>query len=172
MQQGGAWLGAQHAALDHAQRFGGSLDLNLHFHAVFTDGVFATDDAGRIQFHGLPPPPHTMLDRVVRRVRDRTLRWLRKHALLDERPVEDRSNERTEGGALDACADIALRGGAFASLDRRGSAPVDDSNARFEPKKRGPFTAELTIPCRCAISRRPAHPPGRADRDPPILPSS
>jgi len=59
------------------------------------------------------------------------------------RPEEDRSNERTDGGALDACADIALRGGEFASVDRRGSAPADDSNARFERKKRGPFTAEL-----------------------------
>ena len=48
-----------------------------------------------------------------------------------------------EGGALDACADLALRGGAFASLDRRGSAPADDGNARFERKKHGPFTAEL-----------------------------
>jgi hypothetical protein len=43
-----------------------------------------------------------MLDRVVRRVRDRTLRWLRKHGLLDARSAEDRSNERMEGGALDA----------------------------------------------------------------------
>jgi hypothetical protein len=48
-----------------------------------------------------------------------------------------------EGGALDACADLALRRGAFASLDRRSSAPTDDGNARFERKKHGPFTAEL-----------------------------
>jgi len=32
-----------------------------------------------------------MLDRVVRRVRDRTLRWLRKHGLLQARPAEERS---------------------------------------------------------------------------------
>ncbi|WP_437657820.1 transposase [Sorangium sp. So ce1182] len=44
---------------------------------------------------------------------------------------------------LDACADLALRGGAFASLDRRGSAPADDGNARFERKKHGPLTTEL-----------------------------
>jgi len=135
--------GGRHAAVNHTQRFGGSLNLNLHFHAVFADGVFAPDGAGRIHFHGVAPPSQPMLDRVVRRVRDRTLRWLRKHGLLDARPAEDRSNERMEGGALDACADLALRGGAFASLDRRGSAPADDGNARFERKKHGPFTAEL-----------------------------
>lgn len=38
--------GSQHAAINHIQRFGGSLNLNLHFHAIIADGVFARDDAG------------------------------------------------------------------------------------------------------------------------------
>ncbi len=43
-------VSGRHAAANHTQRFGGSLNLNLHFHAVFADGVFAhppRNDAGR-----------------------------------------------------------------------------------------------------------------------------
>lgn len=48
--------GCQHAAVNHVQRFGGSLNLNLHFHAIIADGVFATNEAGHIYFHALAPP--------------------------------------------------------------------------------------------------------------------
>jgi hypothetical protein len=36
------------------QRFGGALNLNVHFHALVLDGVFAPDDGGRLQFHRTP----------------------------------------------------------------------------------------------------------------------
>ena len=134
--------GSQHAAANHIQRFGGSLNLNLHFHAIIADGVFAPDDDGQIRFHALAPPSGEMLDRIVRRVRDRTLRWLRKRGLLDERLAEERGNEQPEHGALDACAEVALRGGAFAVIAQRDASRSDNADARFEPKKRGPFTAE------------------------------
>lgn len=84
--------GSQHATANHAQRFGGSLNLNLHFHAIIADSVFATNEAGHIYFYALAPPARDMLEGVVRRIRDRGLRWLRKRGLLDERPDEDRSN--------------------------------------------------------------------------------
>jgi Putative transposase len=134
--------GSQHAAANHIQRFGGSLNLNLHFHAIIADGVFAPDGAGQIRFHSLAPPTQDMLERVVRRVRDRALRWLRKRGLLDERFAEERGNEQPERGALDACAEVALRGGAFAVIAQRDASRSDNTDARFEPKKRGPFTAE------------------------------
>ncbi len=84
----------------------------LLFYAFVADGVFAADDVGRIPLHGLPPPTVNMLDRIIRRVRDRNLRWLCKHSLLDERSGYDRSNERPEAGALEACAAVARRGDA------------------------------------------------------------
>ena len=137
-----AIAGSQHAAIHPIQRFGGSLNLNLPFHAILADGVFAPDDPGAIRFHSLAPPTQDLLDRVVRRVRDRALRWLRKHGFIDERLAEERGNEQPDRGALEACADTALRGGAFAVLDQRGASRTGDADARFEPKKRGPFTAE------------------------------
>jgi hypothetical protein len=53
--------GGQHAVANHFQRFGGSLTLNVHFHAIIDDGVIAPDDAGRIKFHGLAPLTLAML---------------------------------------------------------------------------------------------------------------
>jgi hypothetical protein len=141
--------GSQHLVANHLQRFGGSLNLNLHYHAIVADGVFAKDADGRVHFHGLAPPSEELLDRVVLRVRDRALRWLRKHRILDDRPAEDRGNETPERGALDACGDIALRGGALTNLDGRqakgvrGERGEQDDDARFETRPRGSFTAEL-----------------------------
>jgi len=68
----------QPAALNHIQRFGGALNLNLHFDAVVVDGVFMRDEAGRVHFHETGAPSREALERIVRRVRDRTVRWLRK----------------------------------------------------------------------------------------------
>jgi len=42
------------------QRFGGSLNLNPHFHALVLDGVFAKAETGGVVFH--PAPPLTDLD--------------------------------------------------------------------------------------------------------------
>jgi hypothetical protein len=134
---------SQHAAIDHLQRFGGSLNLNLHFHAIVADGVFAPDPEGKIRFHPLAPPSPEILERVVRRIRDRVLLWLRRKGHLDERPAEERSNEPAEQSAIDACAELASRGGLFVSLDHGGADSADDGHGRFEPRRRGPFTAEL-----------------------------
>src|SRR5438093_11942715 len=38
------------------QRFGSGLELNVHFHALGLDGVFAPGADGTLRFHRLPPP--------------------------------------------------------------------------------------------------------------------
>lgn len=91
-----------------AANIAGSLNLNLHFHAIVADGVFAREENGQVSFHALPPPTLHVLDCVVRRVRDRSLRWLRKHGFIDDRSAVDRSNEPPERDALGACAEVAL----------------------------------------------------------------
>jgi hypothetical protein len=37
---------------------------------------------------------------------------------------------------------VALRGGSFAVIAQRDASRSDNADARFEPKTRGPFTAE------------------------------
>ena len=45
---------------------------------------------------------------------------------------------------MDACAELAVRGGAFEALDPRGSVAQEDSDRRLEPKRGGGrFIADL-----------------------------
>jgi hypothetical protein len=48
------------------QRFGGGLNLNVHFHTLVFDGVFSEDDGGGLAFHPAPPS-----DEAVARVLDK-----------------------------------------------------------------------------------------------------
>ncbi len=136
--------GAEAGAITFVQRFGGSLNLNVHFHVVVIDGVFTFDADGRARFHEARPPTPEQIDRVARRTYDRALRWLRKHAHLDERGVAERSTEPAAQTAIDACAAVARRGGTF---EHRGAGRTDagteraPDEARFE-RRPGPFTAE------------------------------
>jgi hypothetical protein len=48
------------------QRFGGSLNLNVHYRVAVPDGVFTTDKGSdRADFHRLPKPDHTDLDTLA-----------------------------------------------------------------------------------------------------------
>ncbi|WP_437579604.1 transposase zinc-binding domain-containing protein [Sorangium sp. So ce887] len=47
-EQAAATSGAQHGAVNFLQRFGGSLNLNLHYHAIISDGVFLKSKVGQI----------------------------------------------------------------------------------------------------------------------------
>ena len=38
------------------QRFGGGLNLNIHFHTLVLDGVFTEGGGGTLPFRPLPPP--------------------------------------------------------------------------------------------------------------------
>lgn len=58
------------------QRFGSSLNLNLHFHTLVPDGVFFEDAHGVVQFHPLAPPMVAELDKLLRKLLPRLLRKL------------------------------------------------------------------------------------------------
>jgi Putative transposase len=47
---------ARSGAVIIVQRFGGALNLNVHFHALVVDGVFARAADGRLRFHRAPAP--------------------------------------------------------------------------------------------------------------------
>jgi hypothetical protein len=58
-------------ALMFVQRFGGLINLNVHFHLVVPDGVFVDDGDGlRFEMHPVPTSAEVLaiLDRIVRRV--------------------------------------------------------------------------------------------------------
>jgi hypothetical protein len=95
--------GGVSGAVTLVQRFGGSLNLNVHFHVVFLDGVFLRDERGRAHFYPLPPPDREELETTVGRIHKRAVAWLRKRGYVAERPAEE---QETGADALEACAAI------------------------------------------------------------------
>jgi len=81
------------------QRFGGGLNLNVHFHTLVLDGVFTEPVPGEpLVFHAAPPPSDAEVGRVVVTVRKRVLRLLERRGygpdaeaaqdpLVEESPV-------------------------------------------------------------------------------------
>jgi hypothetical protein len=123
-------LGAQCGAINFVQRFGSSLNLNVHFHVVVLDGVFTREPEAGVVFLPAPPPTRDELSQIVRRVQKRAQVWLRRHGHLDERPLEDRSNEAPVQTALDACASIAMAHGQMATLPSEDEPEYDHKSAR------------------------------------------
>lgn len=61
---------AHGGSVTFVQRFGGALNLNVHFHTLVLDGAYRpAEDAGTLRFRAAPPPTdeeQRVLDRVVR----------------------------------------------------------------------------------------------------------
>jgi hypothetical protein len=72
---------------------------------------------------------------IIERARRRAGTWLRRRDYLDERPLEDRSNEPEAQTALDACAVIAMGRGQVATLPRPGAADTADEDHEQPPDK-------------------------------------
>jgi hypothetical protein len=123
----------QCGAINFVQRFG-SLNLHVHFHVALLDGVFTRDADARVLFHAAPPPTREELDAIVRRVEKRAMTWLRRRGYLDERPIDERSNEPPAQTALDACAAIAMGRGQVATLPN-GEAPEAEADHESAPDK-------------------------------------
>jgi hypothetical protein len=98
-------------------------------HVMVIDGVFTRDADAGVLFHPATAPTREELDAIVRRVRDRSLAWLRRHGWLDERPLDERSNEPPAQTALDACAAIAIGRGRVATLPNAEGSEDDHEEA-------------------------------------------
>jgi hypothetical protein len=91
------------------QRFGGGLQLNVHFHSLFLDGVFAEAADGTLAFHPADPPSDEDVARLLATIRRRVLRLLTRRGLaLDEAPDLDPLAE--ESPALAGMSSAAIQG--------------------------------------------------------------
>jgi len=110
---------ARSGAGQFPQRFGGSLNLNVHYHVAVPDGVFVRDSTGTrpISFHPRPRPTQGALDDIVHAIEIRVTGWLRRKGLLrDPDPDAHFSNESPERSALDACLEGSLGLGELTAL--------------------------------------------------------
>jgi|GEM_PF-870912 len=72
-------------AVTFVQRFGGSANLNVHFHALVIDGVFAVPPrSGQVEFFALPPPSTQEVARVLADATRRIARALARAGLAED----------------------------------------------------------------------------------------
>jgi hypothetical protein len=71
-------------AVTFVQRFGDALNLNVHFHSLLLDGVYAPGPDGALCFRPLPPPQDAEVARVVSQVARRIARLLERRGLGPE----------------------------------------------------------------------------------------
>ncbi len=64
-------------AITFVQRFGGAINLNVHLHSLFLDGVYY-EDGGRTKFFRTFAPTDQDVAVLVKRIRDRIVRYLEK----------------------------------------------------------------------------------------------
>jgi len=76
-------------AVTFVQRFGDALNLNVHFHMLALDGVYAEDKDGRIGFHRVPPPSDAEVARVAGRIHRRVCRLLDRRGLGPQTSPEE-----------------------------------------------------------------------------------
>lgn len=91
------------------QRFGGGLQLNVHFHSLFVDGVFAESADGTFSFHPSDPPSDEDVARLLATIRRRVLRLLTRRGLEVDRAA-DVDPLAEESPALAGLSSAAVQG--------------------------------------------------------------
>ena len=82
--------GAKTGSVSFIQHFGGSLNLNIHFHMMYLDGVW-TFEQKKAKFHFLTPPSLSELNNLLKTIAQRTIKLLEKRGLIiKDEGVEDR----------------------------------------------------------------------------------
>jgi hypothetical protein len=76
---------ALRGAVTFVQRFGGALNLNVHFHKLVLDGTYrAAENDPTLRFRPAPPPESEDLERVLQRVVRGVVRVIERRGLGDE----------------------------------------------------------------------------------------
>ena len=86
-------------AVTFIQRFGGSLNLNIHFHILYIDGVFAQQN-DKLEFHPVPKPTQDEILTTVTRIASRLNRLFMRKGLVDEDDTELGVNEQIMGASV------------------------------------------------------------------------
>ncbi|MFT4730303.1 MAG: hypothetical protein ACI9UN_004826 [Granulosicoccus sp.] len=69
---------AHTGAVTLIQRFGSALNLNLHFHVLFIDGVFSPKSNGDLRFHWVDAPTSKELNALVVTITERVAGYMER----------------------------------------------------------------------------------------------
>ena len=90
---------AQTGAVTLIQRFGGALNLNIHFHMLFLDGVYIGSVHGSpVRFRWVKAPSSDELTQLTHTIAHRVARYLERRGLL----VRDDGNSYLTAEGVDA----------------------------------------------------------------------
>ena len=142
--EAGKGEGEQCGAVTFVQRFGGALNLNIHFHSLVLDGVYAAGPKGKLRFHPLPPPSDAEVACVAGQVAQRVARMLERRGLGPEAD----SSEADSLGRDQPLAGRTLRGlrlepdcNGTEGWPKRASPGRPSVDAKAEPRFEGPRCA-------------------------------
>jgi len=93
---------ARTGAVTLIQRFGSALNLNIHFHMLFLDGVYVDQPDGTVRFRWVKAPTSGELTQLAQTIARRVGRFLERQGLL-ERDAENSylAGEAVEAGPMD-----------------------------------------------------------------------
>ena len=75
---------AKTGAVTLIQRFGSALNLNIHFHMLFLDGVYELDSSGTTaKFHAIETPTSVEMNNLLHRMSERIARLLEREGYLE-----------------------------------------------------------------------------------------
>jgi hypothetical protein len=83
---------AQTGAVTLIQRFGSALNLNIHFHMLHLDGVYAKDAYGKTRFHQISAPSKSELNTLAHQISHRVAKFLARQNLLISEDQNDYLN--------------------------------------------------------------------------------
>ena len=87
---------ARTGAVTLIQRFGGALNLNIHFHMLFLDGVYVDRHDGSTRFRWVSSPTTQELTQLAQTIARRVGRYLARQGLLER----DAENSHLALGAI------------------------------------------------------------------------
>ena len=91
--------GGRTGSITVIQRFGGALNLNLHFHILVLDGLYAIDPrTGALRWVRARRPSTAEVERVVERVATRAEAWLARRGFSGDEPTDDDPDDAPSRG--------------------------------------------------------------------------
>jgi len=152
--------GPQCGAVTFVQRFGGALNLNVHFHTLVLDGVYDPRDGMR--FRPLPPPDDGEVARVTRSIARAIARLLERRSLAPDADPDETDPVSRDEPLLAAISSASVRG-RIAIGPRAGQAVSrfgDRVDADHLPVSRGERCARLggvSVHANVAVPQRDRH---------------
>ncbi len=127
---------AKPGVITFIQRFGSALNLNVHFHTLFADGVFYKADDGGYNFLSLPSPTQEELEVLAENIQSKVLKWTEKFQSDDQMEFDE--NALTDLAAMS----ISHKSG-FGARSGQGLRRFGIKKIEIDPENNDPYSVNV-----------------------------